>query len=266
MQLSSASYQLIGNFPMASEISVILPTYSEAENIAMLIEQIESLPFSISILVIDDSSPDETAAIVKNLQRKYPNILLCSRPRKSGLGTALTDGFRILLSLKSPPNLIVTMDADYSHTPTNLPKLLPPFKKRCGIVIGSRYCRGGLINGWPWKRRIISRIANILVKKLLNLKPYDCTSGFRCYSTEFLKLATDSLNSKTYEIQIETLRKAINWNFAIREIPISFTDRKSGKSKLNLPALQNYFYFILKNIIQEQSRKLKVHTSKMDYR
>lgn len=260
------SYQLFGDLPTNSDISVILPTYSEAENIEMLIDQIESLPFSISILVIDDSSPDETGAIVKNLQRKYQNILLCSRPRKSGLGTAIADGFRILLSSKSPPRLIVTMDADYSHNPKNLPKLLPLIENRCGIVIGSRYCRGGEINGWTWKRRIISRIANILVKKLFNLKPYDCTSGFRCYSVEFLKLATDNLNSKTYEIQIETLRKAINWNFAIREIPISFTGRKSGKSKMNLPELQNYFSFILKNIVQEKSRKLKVYAPKMAFR
>jgi len=118
------SCQLTGDLSGTSDVGVILPTYREAENIANLVEEIENLPLDTSILVIDDSSPDSTADIVKNLQKKYGNILLYVRPKKSGLGTAITDGFRIFLSLKFPPRFIITMDADYSHNPKAIPQLL----------------------------------------------------------------------------------------------------------------------------------------------
>jgi dolichol-phosphate mannosyltransferase len=118
------SCQLTGDLKDTPDVGVILPTYREAENIANLIDEIENLPLATSILVIDDSSPDRTAETVKNLQEKYDNILLCVRPKKLGLGTAITDGFKIILSLKFPPRFIITMDADYSHNPKAIPQLL----------------------------------------------------------------------------------------------------------------------------------------------
>jgi dolichol-phosphate mannosyltransferase len=225
---------------------VILPTYREAENIANLIDEIEDLPLNTSILVIDDSSPDRTAEIVKNLQKKYDNLLLCVRPKKSGLGTAITDGFQIFLSLRFSPRLIVTMDADYSHNPKAVPQLLSKMQSGCGIVIGSRYCRGGKIAGWPCTRKIISRAANFVAKFLIGLKLRDCTSGFRCYSTKFLKVAIESLHSQTYEIQIETVRQALSRGFSVKEIPILFVNRKRGKSKLSLAEIQSYMSYIFK--------------------
>lgn len=240
------SYQLTGNLDCNAEVGVMLPTYREAGNIAKLIDEIENLPLNTSILVIDDSSPDRTAEIVKNLQKKYGNILLCVRPKKSGLGTAITDGFKIFLSLKFSPRFIVTMDADYSHNPKGIPQLLSNMQSGCGIVIGSRYCRGGKIAGWPSTRKIISRTANVVAKFLIGFKLRDCTSGFRCYSTRFLKVAIGSLHSQTYEIQIETVRQALLGGFSVKETPILFVNRKRGKSKLTLAEVQSYISYILK--------------------
>ena len=240
------SFQLTGDLKVTSDVGVILPTYREAENIASLIEDIKNLPFNTSILVIDDSSPDRTEEIVKILQKKYGNILLCVRPEKSGLGTAITDGFKIFLSSKHPPKFIVTMDADYSHNPKAMPQLLSGMQSGCGIVIGSRYCKGGKIDGWPFTRKIISRAANIVAKFLMDLKPRDCTSGFRCYSAAFLKVAIGSLHSQTYEIQIETVRQALSRGFSVKEVPILFVNRKLGKSKLSLTEIQSYASYIFK--------------------
>jgi dolichol-phosphate mannosyltransferase len=240
------SYQVTGDVGFNAEVGVILPTYREAENITKLIDEIEGLPLNTSILVIDDSSPDRTAEIVENLQKKYGNIVLCVRPKKSGFGTAITDGFKIFLSLKFSPKFIVTMDADYSHNPKSIPQLLSNMQSGCGIVIGSRYCRGGKITGWSFTRKIISRTANVIAKFLVGLKLRDCTSGFRCYSTRFLKVAIGSLHSQTYEIQIETVRQALSRAFSVKETPILFVNRKRGKSKLTLSEVQSYISYILK--------------------
>jgi dolichol-phosphate mannosyltransferase len=247
------SYQLTGDLCVTSEVGVILPTYREAENIANLIDEIENLQLNTSILVIDDSSPDRTAETVKNLQKKYSNILLCVRPKKSGLGTAITDGFKIFLSLKSAPKFIVTMDADYSHNPKAVPQLLSKMQSGCGIVIGSRYCRGGKIAGWSGARKIISRTANVVAKFLVGLKLRDCTSGFRCYSTRFLKVAIGSLHSQTYEIQIETVRQALLRGFSVKESPILFVNRKRGKSKLSLAEVQSYISYVFKTATRRSS-------------
>ena len=132
------NYQLIGSSLVTSQIGVILPTYREEDNISKLIDAIEDLELDASILVIDDSSPDRTAEIVQEKQTKYKNILLCVRPKKSGLGTAITDGFKYFLSLKQPPKYVITMDADYSHNPKDIPQLLSKMvESECAIVIGS---------------------------------------------------------------------------------------------------------------------------------
>ncbi len=248
------SYQLTGNLAGGSEVGVILPTYREAENIAKLIEEIENLPLTTSILDIDDSSPDTTAEKVRNLQEKYGNILLCIRPRKSGLGTAITDAFKIFLSSKNPPKFVIAMDADYSHNPKDIPQLLTAARSGCGIVIGSRYCSGGETAGWPLIRKIISRTANLVAKSVVGSKIHDCTSGFRCYSTDFLKVAIGSLHSQTYEIQIETVRQALSHGFRVKETPILFVNRKRGKSKLSLTEVQSYVSYTLKTLLRGRTK------------
>jgi dolichol-phosphate mannosyltransferase len=242
-------YQLIGNSAITSDIGILLPTYREEENISKLIEAIEDLKLRASILVIDDSSPDNTAQIVKEKQSKYKNILLCIRPKKSGLGTAITDGFKYFLSLAEPPKYVITMDADYSHNPQDIPQLLSKMHEcDCAIVIGSRYVKGGRIEGWPFTRKIISRTANSIARFSLGLKLHDCTSGFRCYSTKFLNIAISNLHSHTYEIQIETIRQASLRNFNVKETPVLFVNRKIGKSKLTWTEIRSYLSYTLKAI------------------
>jgi dolichol-phosphate mannosyltransferase len=239
------AYQIIGN-PQNTEIGVILPTYGEAQNIANLIEDIEQLQLNTQILVIDDSSPDGTADIVKEKQKKYPNILLYNRPKKSGLGTAITDGFKIYLQAQNPPKYVFTMDADYSHNPQDIPKLLETMTDcDCAIVIGSRYSKGGQIEGWPLTRKIISKTANSIARALLGLKLSDCTAGFRCYSTAFLREAISSLHSTTYEIQIETIRQASLRDFEVRETPVLFVNRKKGKSKLAWGEIKSFLTYTI---------------------
>lgn len=241
------SYQLIGNVFSEFEVGVILPTYSEADNIGRLIDDIENLNLNAKILVIDDSSPDGTAEIVRQKQGKYSNILLCLRPEKSGIGTAITDGFKIFLENNRVPKYIVTMDADYSHQPQELPQLLSTMKEcDCGIVIGSRYIKGGKIADWPFSRKVISKTANFIAKASLGLKPHDCTSGYRCYSTKFLQEVIGNLNSHTYEIQIETVRQAAQRNFNVKETPIAFVNRQRGKSKLSWTEIKSYLSYTMK--------------------
>ena len=243
------NYQLISNTVLGAEIGIILPTYREAENISKLIDDVESLKLNCSIIIIDDSSPDKTAEIVQEKQKMYRNILLCLRAKKSGLGTAITDGFTFFLNSKLAPKCIITMDADYSHDPKAIPQLLSTmYKTDCGIVIGSRYIKGGNITNWPFSRKIISRVANFVAKLSLGLKPQDCTSGFRCYSTRFLSATTGNLHSHTYEIQIETIRQAHLRNFNVRETPILFVNRKSGKSKLSWTEIHSFITYILRTI------------------
>jgi dolichol-phosphate mannosyltransferase len=230
-----------------SEVGVILPTYREAENISKLIDDIENLKIDTSILVIDDSSPDETAELVQDKQKKYSNIILHVRPRKTGLGTAITDGFKIFLTAQEPPKYVFTMDADYSHNPQDISQLLATMKEcDCGIVIGSRYIKGGRIAGWPFSRKIISKTANFIARASLGLKLKDCTSGYRCYSTSFLKEAIGNLHSHTYEIQIETVRQAALRNFNVKEIPILFVNRKRGKSKLSWAEIKSYLSYTIR--------------------
>lgn len=238
----------VGNLNFTADVGILLATYCEATNIERLIVEIEGLPINSQILVVDDSSPDGTADLVSRLQKKYPNILLIVRPGKFGLGTAITAGFKTFLSLKNPPQRIIVMDADFSHNPQDIPSLLSNLNFGDGLVIGSRYCRGGRIVGWPLTRRIISRMANIAAISMVRLKLYDCTSGFRCYSILFLKAAISNLHSNTYEIQIETAKQARIQGFGIKEVPVLFVNRKSGKSKMSSSEIKGFFSYMFKAI------------------
>jgi dolichol-phosphate mannosyltransferase len=243
--MERTAYNVEGNVNIKSDIGVILPTYCEAANIGQLIREIEALTQKTSILVIDDSSPDETASIVRSLQKKYNNILLLSRPKKYGLGTAITDGFKIFLSLKNPPEYIVTMDADYSHNPKDVPCVVSAAKEGKGLAIGSRYCKGGRIINWSLFRLVTSRVANLIASILVKAKIHDYTSGLRCYSTDLVRAIVADLHSQTYEIQIETVRQACRRKFDVREIPMTFVNRKKGKSKLTPNEIKEFISYVL---------------------
>ena len=245
LNFNTSSYGRIEGYKdVNSEIGIILPTYCEAANIEKLIEEIEKLNLDLTILVIDDSSPDGTANIVRLLQRRYDNILLFVRYKKRGLGTAITDGFRIFLSLEHPPLYIVTMDADFSHDPKQIPFLVMHLKQGFDMVVGSRYCKGGEVIGWSPFRMTISKIANLFASILIRESLHDYTSGMRCYSSVLLKKILNELHSETYEIQIETIRQSHLHKFKIGEIPITFTNRKKGKSKLSLNEIRQFISYL----------------------
>jgi len=229
-----------------SEVGLILPTYCEVSNIEKLIKNIEDLKLDVRLLVIDDSSPDGTASAVRELQKSYSNILLLERPQKSGLGTAITDGFKALLWLKNPPTYIVTMDADYSHNPKDVPRAISAAKEGNGLAIGSRYCKGGGVVKWSMFRRLTSRVANILALLLVRAQIHDYTSGLRCYSTRLVSEIVPDLHSQTYEIQIETIRQARRRGFEVQEFPMTFVNRKNGKSKLSANEIREFISYILR--------------------
>ena len=215
---------------MNTDVGVILPTFCEAENIEKIVHKIVNLRLNLVLLIIDDSSPDETPNIIKRLKGEYENIIVLNRPFKKGLGTAITDGFRLLLSQSSPPKYIITMDADFSHNPEDIPKLIARTKEGYDMVIGSRYCEGGEVRGWSLTRWSISRIANKLAKSVLKLPINDFTNGFRCYSIGFVQKILPKLHSQTYEIQIETIRQAKLQHLKVGDTAIIFENRKKGKS------------------------------------
>jgi dolichol-phosphate mannosyltransferase len=171
--------------------------------------------------------------------------LLLVRSKKLGLGTAITDGFRTFLSVKKPPKCVVTMDADYSHNPQEIPKLLAPMQEGCDLVVGSRYCQGGDTREWSIVRMVISKVANLITKLRVDAKISDYTSGMRCYSTKLVRGIINDLHSQTYEIQIETIRQAKARGFKIREAPIVFINRKKGKSKLSINEIRDFLSYIL---------------------
>jgi dolichol-phosphate mannosyltransferase len=238
------SSRIEGNLNIHSEIGIMLPTYCEAGNVEKLIQELEDSNLDRSILVIDDSSPDGTANIVRKLQEKYKNVLLLVRDKKMGLGTAITDGFRAFLSMKNPPKYIVTMDADYSHNPKEIPKLINAAKEGADLVVGSRYCPGGGAVGWGVGRFLISKVANLVTRFRIEARISDYTSGMRCYSTRLVRGIVSDLHSQTYEIQIETIRQANLRGYKIKDVPIVFVNRKKGKSKLTMNEIRDFLTYI----------------------
>ena len=230
-------------------IAVLLPTYCEAENIGNLIREIQKLNLKTIITVVDDSSPDDTSKIVKELQSRFGNIHFISRQKKLGLGTAIVAGFRFFLSQNEPPDYVITMDSDYSHNPHDIVRLVTYARNGNDLVIGSRYVRGGAMKNWPLKRRLISRVANMIAPLVTGKRTRDCTSGFRCYSRGFVEKVLPALHSTTYEIQIETVRQARLNQFKIKEIPITFVDRKKGKSKLSKDEVIAFLTYTAKSLI-----------------
>jgi dolichol-phosphate mannosyltransferase len=212
---------------------VIIPTYKERENIEAIVKSISSLPTVFDILIIDDNSPDGTADIVKNLQKSFPNLNLVERPGKMGLGTAYIAGFK--WALEKGYNYIYEMDADFSHDPRDLVKLY----KACSedgadLAIGSRYISGVNVVNWPLSRVLMSYVASIYVRMITGMKIMDTTAGFKCYRKEVLQnIRLDKVKSIGYGFQIEMKFKTWKLGYKIVEVPIIFTDRKLGASKMS---------------------------------
>ena len=226
---------------------VIIPTYNEKENIEAITRKVFSLPIGFHILVIDDGSPDGTADIVKGLQTEFPEQLhLLERSGKQGLGTAYLTGFR--WSLDHGYDYIFEMDADFSHNPDDLLRLYSACAEQgADLAVGSRYCHGVSVVDWPMSRIIMSYYASAYVRGVLNLKVYDTTAGFVCYSRKVLEtIDLDAIRMKGYGFQIEMKYTAHRLGFKITEVPIIFTNRQLGTSKMSSGIFGEAFWGVIK--------------------
>lgn len=226
---------------------VIIPTYNEIENISEMIEKVFSLSLPFDILIIDDGSPDGTAAVVKNFQQKYNDkLFLIERKSKSGLGTAYIMGFK--WCLEKNYDFICEMDCDFSHNPEDLIRL----QKTCSengadLSVGSRYVNN-LVNvvNWPMGRVLLSYFASMYVRLITGMKVMDTTAGFVCYSRKVLqKINLDKIKFKGYAFQIEMKFSAIKYGFKLVEIPIIFTDRTAGVSKMSKGIIKEAFWGVI---------------------
>ncbi len=225
---------------------VIIPTYNEKENIASIIKAIFSQDIFYHILVVDDSSPDGTAKIVKKLQLEYPNLFIEEREGKKGLGTAYIHGFKWALSHNY--DFVIEMDADFSHPVDKLKELLHTcIAEKADVCVGSRYVKGGRIKDWDMKRILLSYIASLYVRFILGIPVKDTTAGFVCYSKNVLEtINLNTIRFVGYAFQIEMKYKAFKKGFRIKEIPINFVDRKVGTSKMNGSIIKEAVIGVLK--------------------
>ena len=213
---------------------VIIPTYNEKENIEAITRKVFSLEGDFNVLVIDDGSPDGTAAIVKGLQEEFPQRLhLLERSGKLGLGTAYLTGFK--WALENGYDYIFEMDADFSHNPDDLLRLYAACSEGgADLAVGSRYCNGVSVVDWPMSRIIMSYFASAYVRVILRLKVFDTTAGFVCYRRAVLeKMNLNDVRMKGYGFQIEMKYTAWKLGFTLKEVPIVFTNRKLGTSKMS---------------------------------
>jgi dolichol-phosphate mannosyltransferase len=212
-------------------LAIAVPTYMERDNIRDLIRELVCVLPGVQILVVDDSSPDGTAEIVNELGRNNPSIHLISRPRKEGLASAYFDVFQQIV-LDEKIEFVVTMDADHSHDPKELPRLLEQARQH-DLVVGSRYINGGQTRNWSWSRFGLSRLGNIYARLVTGVPIRDLTTGFVVYRRQLLQaLLHEGVRSKAFGFQIEMKFLAHRLRARIAEVPITFVDRTRGHSKL----------------------------------
>jgi dolichol-phosphate mannosyltransferase len=210
---------------------VIVPTYNELENIDPLLERLLALPYELDVLVVDDGSPDGTAARVKAWQQKSPRVHLIERPGKLGLGSAYRDGFRYALAQGA--EYIFEMDADFSHDPDAIGDFLAAAGD-ADIVLGSRYLHGVTVMNWPLSRLILSYSANVYTRIITGMPVKDATGGFKCFRRKALEaVRLDRVRTEGYGFQIEMSFRCWRRGFRIKEIPIVFVDRRAGISKMH---------------------------------
>jgi dolichol-phosphate mannosyltransferase len=212
---------------------VIIPTYNERENIERMIHKVFSLPFEFHLLIIDDGSPDGTHQIVKDLQQTYPDkLFLVERAGKQGLGTAYIHGFK--WSIEHKYEYIFEMDADFSHNPDDLIYLREACVEGADMSVGSRYIKGVNVVNWPMGRVLMSYFASVYVRFITGIDIQDFTAGFVCYKSAVLQtIELEKIKFVGYAFQIEMKYTAVKHGFKVTEIPIIFTDRTAGTSKMS---------------------------------
>ena len=225
---------------------VIIPTYNEIENAEKIIRVVLGKEGAYDILIIDDGSPDGTAAKVEELQKEFPErLFLIKRSGKLGLGTAYLTGFK--WALDHGYDIINEMDADFSHDPDDLPRLYAAIKDGADLAVGSRYCDGVSVVNWPMARILMSYFASVYVRTVLGVKIYDSTAGFVCYSRKVLEaIDLDAVRMKGYGFQIEMKYTAKRLGFKLAEVPVIFVNRKEGTSKMSGGIFGEAFWGVIK--------------------
>ncbi len=213
---------------------VVVPTYDEAENIERLVREVRTLPDGLEVVVVDDNSPDGTGRLADGLAAEDPGVHVIHRRGKLGLGTAYVEGFK--LALARGADAVLEMDADFSHDPAAIPRLLRKLEEGYDLVVGSRYLDGGRVVNWSLSRLALSRLATLYVDLVTGMGAHvvtDATAGFKCYRRRVLEsIDLDRIHSNGYAFQIEMKYRAYRRGFKLAEIPIVFTDRRVGQSKM----------------------------------
>jgi dolichol-phosphate mannosyltransferase len=222
--------------PVDANVWLILPTYNEAENIgpivAAAVQRLDECAREHTVLIVDDGSPDGTGEAADVLAGNYPSVRVLHREKKEGLGRAYLAGFAV--ALENNADLVVEMDADFSHDPRDIGRLVHAAHSECDLAIGSRYVPGGGVRDWTMLRKLISRGGGIYARKLLGVDVQDLTGGFKCFRRETLEaIALDKVISNGYGFQIELTYRAIRAGKTVLEVPIHFTERRAGKSKMS---------------------------------
>ncbi|HEX4718990.1 MAG TPA: polyprenol monophosphomannose synthase [Thermoleophilaceae bacterium] len=212
---------------------LILPTYNEAENIGPIVRSARAhLRPDDRILVVDDNSPDGTGALANDLAQELEGVEVLHRPEKQGLGRAYLAGFAYVLQRDA--ELVLEMDADFSHDPADLPRLIATAEERADLVLGSRYVAGGSVTDWGLLRKLVSRGGSWYARVILGVKVRDLTGGFKCFRRSVLEaLDLDAIHADGYGFQIELTYRTVQAGFRVVEIPIIFRDRRVGESKMN---------------------------------
>jgi dolichol-phosphate mannosyltransferase len=237
-----------------SRILVVIPTYNEAENIGRLLPIVLRQAGGIHILVVDDGSPDGTATLVREMMKGESRIQILERGKKMGLGSAYVAGFKYALS--NGYDFVFEMDADFSHSPQEIPQFLEKIAE-FDLVVGSRYTNGVRVLNWPISRLLLSYSANVYTRIMTGLPIYDATGGYKCYRRAVLEaIDLDRIKSNGYAFQIEMTYKAWKKGFRIVEIPITFLDRRQGTSKMSKHIVYEAIFMLWKLRFQSIFRKL----------
>jgi dolichol-phosphate mannosyltransferase len=233
---------------------VIIPTYNEKENIERMIRKVFSLPIEFHLLIVDDGSPDGTALIVKDLQNVYPNLFILERKGKLGLGTAYIDGFK--WAIEREYEHVFEMDADFSHNPDDLLKLRQACVDGADMSVGSRYINGVNVVNWPMGRVLMSFFASVYVRFITGVDIQDFTAGFVCYKRNVLQtINLDKIKFVGYAFQIEMKYTAFKHGFKVVEVPIIFTDRTAGTSKMSRGIFKEAVWGVIQMKINSIFRK-----------
>jgi dolichol-phosphate mannosyltransferase len=249
-------------------IFVIVPTYNEADNLDELIRQLLDLPVDLSIVIVDDNSPDGTGQLADNWSANHPNqVAVIHRAEKLGLGTAYIAGFKYAMA-QPKASSIMTMDADFSHNPRYVPEIIAAARNN-HVIIGSRYVPGGGSKNCSWKRIALSKGANLFARTLLGLRAHDVTAGFRLYRREALEtIPLDQIFSNGYSFLIEMLFLCQRRGWQVGEVPIIFEDRRMGTTKISrqeiLKAQYTVFRLFLRRLRHTEPRRASIPVKQLD--